>query len=364
MYLELVIDDLKNKVHGKLKTATSVIVAVAYFRPDNETLNILMKIPEVKIIVSKEFDKSDPYKLEHISKNQRNHTSKCIPIFPNRLHAKVIYGEDKNGKSFAFLGSANITSDGLSQNREATILLDSSVAEDNLALQDISMWLKGLYRESSNISYDEAKKIHDNALHFGRGKSVDYTSIQTWVIKTRDGQEPNANDYWSKFRSEKVIALGWGGSLKIDPRSKTYDELRNIVYKEYETSSSKAGRISTQIKQFTGQENGININDTVWIIGSFTPNQKHPVNIYGVAKVTGELECDWGSSWWNYKRKAKIFPIEQRLDIEIAKRCFISPSNAKEYFNAMQETLYHVHNDSFERLSGEIFKQHGVSVNL
>ncbi|AQU02724.1 hypothetical protein B1773_01295 [Dehalococcoides mccartyi] len=59
--MELIFNDLRNRVHTKLATASSVIIAVAYFRPDNETLDILEKIPEVKIIVSKEFDKSEAY---------------------------------------------------------------------------------------------------------------------------------------------------------------------------------------------------------------------------------------------------------------------------------------------------------------
>ena len=152
--------------------------------------------------------------------------------------------------------------------------------------------------------------------------------------------------------------------MKIDPRSKSHEELRSIIQKKDAYIPTKAGRISKEILQFAGQEDGIKINDIIWIIGSFVPNQNHPVHIYGVAKVTGELQCDWGSSWWKYKREAKIFPIERDLDIRTAKTCFIKSGEGNESFGAMGETLYRVNNDSFERLNTEIHKQHGITINL
>lgn len=354
--MEIIFEDLESKVHQRLKTASSVTIAVAYFRPDQETIKILRKVPELKIIVSKEFDKSDPYKLEEITLNQENHNAKCIPVFPNRLHAKVIYGKDQDGNSFVFMGSANLTSDGLSQNREATTMFDSDVKNDKGILQDIASWLKDLYHESFNIDYVEAKKIFDSTPHHSiGGKSPTVMPYRNWVIKTRDGRERKANDYWNKFRAEEVIALGWGGGLKIDPRSITREELRTIIQKDGH-HPTKAGRISKEIMQFAGQDNGIQVNDIVWIIGSFAANQNKPVFIYGVAKVEEELKCHWESKWWNYKREAKIFPIERALKIEQARKCF-----AKD---AMTETLYLVYNDSFERLCAEIHKEHGIVVNL
>lgn len=355
--MEIIFENLMGKMHEKLKMASSVTIAVAYFRPDEETLKILKKAPEVKIIVSKEFDKSDPYKLEEITLSQEKHEAKCIPVFPNRLHAKVIYGENKDGKSFVFIGSANLTSDGLSQNREATIMFDSGIEDDKGILRDISGWLKELYNGVFNIDYVEAKRIFNSAPHHSiGGKPSKVVSNHNWTIKTRDGREPEADNYWNIFRAEGVIALGWGGGLKIDPRGITHEELRTIIEKRYKLIPTKAGRISKEIMQFAGQENGIQINDIIWIIGSFLPNQKQPIDIYGVAKVTGELQCDWESPWWNYKRAAKIFPIEHSIDIQQARKCFAK--------GAMTETLYPVHNDSFEKLCTEIHKEHGIVINL
>ena len=340
-------------------------IAIAYFRPDAETLRILKNAPKVRIIVSKEFDKSDPYKLEELTTGDKQHIAKCISVFPNRLHAKIIYGENESGHSFAFLGSANLTSDGISQNREASVIFDSINEDDKDALRNISIWLENIFNESSNIDFVEAKKVFDNRLYSSLArKSSSVASNHNWTIKTRDGQDPEAADYWNKFLAEEVIALGWGGGLKIDPRTVTALKLRQIIQNKYGYISSKAGRIVKEIMQFSGLQEGIQTNDAVWIIGSFTPNQKHPVNIYGVAKVTGELYPDWGSSWWNFKRSVKIFPIERDLDINIVKSCFMKPDKDKKYFKAMGETLYEVHNDSFERLRVEIHKQHGIAINL
>lgn len=363
--MEVIFKDLKSKIHQKIKTASSVTIAIAYFRPDAETLEILSKVPKVRIIVSKEFDKSDPYKLEELTTGDKQHKAKCIPVFPNRLHAKIIFGENEGGHSFAFLGSANLTSDGISQNREASVIFDSDNENDKYGLRNISTWLENLFDESSDIDFVEAKKVFDNRLYYSLGrKSSSVASNHNWTIKTRDGQDPKADDYWNKFLAEEVIALGWGGELKIDPRTVTDLKLRQIIQKKYGHIPSKAGRIVKEIMQFSGLQDGIQTNDVVWIIGSFTPNQKHPVNIYGVAKVTGELYPDWKSSWWNFKRSAKILPIERDLDIDIVKTCFMKPGKENKYFRAMGETLYEVHNDSFERLRVEIHKQHGITIEL
>jgi len=363
--MEVIFKDLKNRIYQKIKEASSVTAAIAYFRPDVETLRILNQVPKVKVIVSKEFDKSDPYKLEELTTGDNQHRVKCIPVFPNRLHAKIIFGENESGNSFAFLGSANLTSDGLSQNREASVMFDSDIGGDKAELRNISTWLGDLFDKSFNINFVEAKKIFDNRQRnsFGSNPSS-VTSNHNWTIKTRDGQDPEANDYWSKFLAEKVIALGWGGELKIDPRTVTDLRLRQIIQNKYGYIPSKSGRIAKEIMRFSGQQNGIQINDIVWIIGSFTPNQKHPVNIYGVGKITGELQPDWRSAWWNFKRSAEIFPIERDLDIDTVKTCFIKPGKGKKYFSAMGETLYRMHNDSFERLRDEIYEQHGITINL
>jgi hypothetical protein len=179
---------------------------------------------------------------------------------------------------------------------------------------------------------------------------------QHWTIKTRDGREKGADDYWNKFRAEGVIALGWGGRLKIDPRNVTHEELRAKIQTQYGYPSNKAGRISKEIMQFAGRENGLKTNDIVWIIGSFATTQIKPIYVYSVAEVIGELQCNWKSRWWNFKREAKIFPIERPLDIEQARKCF--------GMDAMVETLYSVPASSFERLRDELHRRQGIVISL
>lgn len=351
--MEVVLRDLESKVHEKLRAAFSVTIAVAYFRPDDKTLDILKKIPRLRIIVSNEFDKSDPYKLEEASEQ-----SKCIPVFPNRLHAKVIYGESKEGDAFAFVGSANLTPGGLTNNQEACVIFDSRDGDDKGALGHISGWLETLYKEGKPVDFQDAKKIFDNASYHPSGKKEKSTieAKRHWTIKTRDGREKGAKDYWNKFRSERVIALGWGNELKIDPREVNHGELRARIQTRYGCPSNKAGRISTEIMQFAGLEDGLKTDDVVWVIGSFATTQIKPIYVYGIALVGGELQCDWKSGWWNFKRGAKIFPIERPLDIEEARKCF--------GMKAMVETLYSVPANSFEKLCNALHRKHGISINL
>ena len=138
--MRIIFNNIEGEIHERLKRAHSVTIAVAYFRPDKKTLDILRKIPKLMIIISNEFDKSDPYKLEKVSRDPR-----IIPIFPNRLHAKVIYGEYNDGSAFAFLGSSNLTPGGLSINKEACVMFDTTTGDDNNLLVYISNWLKQLY---------------------------------------------------------------------------------------------------------------------------------------------------------------------------------------------------------------------------
>jgi hypothetical protein len=78
--MDIMFQGLESKVHDKLKTVSSVIIAVAYFRPDLETIKVPKKVPRVRIIVSKEFDKSDPYKLEEISLNNLSNEKMCTHL--------------------------------------------------------------------------------------------------------------------------------------------------------------------------------------------------------------------------------------------------------------------------------------------
>jgi hypothetical protein len=108
--------------------------------------------------------------------------------------------------------------------------------------------------------------------------------------------------------------------------------------------------------RFAGREDGLKPNDVVWIIGSFSTTQIRPVHVYGVARVEGELQCDWESGWWSFKRKARIFPVQRALDIEEARRCF--------GMKAMVETLYSVPASSFEKLCNALHMKHGIVINV
>jgi len=351
--MDIVLGDLKSKVCKKLRLASSVTIAMAYFRPDDDILRILKRIPHLRVIVSDEFDKSDPYRLEEASSE-----SKCVPVFPNRLHAKVIYGEDERGNAFAFVGSANLTRGGLSSNQEACIILSSEQGDAKAALACISKWLDRLYQKGNQVQFDEAKRIFDNAPRFAHSIEREFATGagKNWAIKARDGREKEALAYWDKFRAEGVIALGWGKELKIDPHQLTPDELRAAVQRKYGYGPQKAGRIAREIRQFAGLDDGMKSNDIVWVIGEFAGNQKRPVPIFGVARVAGEFEWDKGSRWWVFKRPADITPIEREIDIAQARRCFDK--------DAMIETLYSVSSNSSEKLRKELHRTHGIVMNI
>ena len=78
-------------------------------------------------MISEEFTINDPQKLEQLS----TAVKRSVPpdSKDGKLHAKVLLADMPDGSSWALIGSANLTEQGLFFNQEACIALSSSEPE-------------------------------------------------------------------------------------------------------------------------------------------------------------------------------------------------------------------------------------------
>jgi len=329
---------LKPKWRNNAKEA---IIATCYLKPSS-AIESLMRIPELKIIYSQEYQITDPESLRKLVSNGAE--VRYVPINdPNgRLHAKVYHCILKNGSRFAFVGSANLTYEGFFKNQEAGVFFDSQNRVDLAIIKRISEWLRDLWRKYEGNAFDESEykrakrqhemakrplasgKIHPWKLNTKSQWGRDWRKIRYWVLKTTD--VPTGDNYWKNFVKEKVIAIGWsldsGGAKK---------------FMEF------------------------NIGDIVLICNGYRPNTRDdtPIRIKGVARVLGEAYKDENSSWWKDggKRKATIREIDKEVEKGLMAD-YLHRGSLATASHKVDRPEY------FERLAIKLYEEHGVKIDV
>jgi hypothetical protein len=131
---------------------------------------------------------------------------------------------------------------------------------------------------------------------------------QYWAIKTTEGG-PGNRDHWEDFKREQVIAVGW--DIRKDPAEfgSHQEYLECLERNNYDWDIRTAAR--TIYKFAHDWQKG----DLAIICIGYPPNQVKDVYLYGLAKV-GDYFFDQ-YSWWSFKRKAKIWPIERHIPLTI-----------------------------------------------
>lgn len=330
----------KINIETKLRNTSEAIIAVCYLKPDSTAMESLKRVPELKLIYSQEYQITDPEALWQLVSNGAE--VRYVPIDdPNgRLHAKVYYAIRKDGSQFAFIGSANLTYDGLFRNQEAGVLFDSREQGDLATIKKISEWLTGLWeKHDGNIfdrsEYKRAKRQHEMAKRLLPSGKIhpwkentkskwgkDWGEIRYWVLKTRDGY--GGADYWDCFLKEKVIAIGW-----------PLNSGRARMFREF------------------------NIGDIVLVCNGYPPNTRDDtcILIRGVARVLGGAYKDDGSKWWKGKRKAVI----RVIDAEVEKGLM-----AEYLHRASLPVATHKIDrpDYFEKLAIKLYEEYGVKIDV
>ena len=76
-------DKIGDRLCAELRKAKSIFIAAAYFLPSDAVLNLMSKVPDLKIIVSEEFNINNPDKLKPLTNRGR---VRCIPTSPAYTH--------------------------------------------------------------------------------------------------------------------------------------------------------------------------------------------------------------------------------------------------------------------------------------
>lgn len=188
--------------------------------------------------------------------------------------------------------------------------------------------------------------------------------ILCWALKTRDLTEPQRPcDYWNRFLSEDVIAIGWP-AIDVRPDEVSPKELANNIINTHRNehgesaySRQLAKRIAYKIQSFAY----ISIGDKILICQGYAPNQKPEtqVRLYGVARVDHPFYVDQNSNWWKFKHKATILSFgEDGLNVE---KGLLVRTLGK---GSLMEALHQIDCEKFERLLEYLHRTFGVNFNL
>ncbi len=141
--------DVGRAVTAALSQATRIRIASAFFCPGTDTLALLNAAKNLTLVISEEFTINDPQKLEQLS----TAVKRSVPpdSKDGKLHAKVLLADMPDGSSWALIGSANLTEQGLFFNQEACIALSSSEPEDRTVIGEAQSWFAALLARSQPI---------------------------------------------------------------------------------------------------------------------------------------------------------------------------------------------------------------------
>lgn len=283
-----------DEVRDALTGAREVAIAVAYFRPDDQTMGLLRKARSLKLIVSEEFTVTNPHQLRQLSQGSVHSVPTDDPH--GKLHSKVIVIRRKDGSRWAYVGSANMTNQGMFSNQEAGVVLDPIA--DAAAFGVMQQWFTQLWARSSRPDLVAACEIFDNQAHYQLVRRPTGTTTVTpgyYVLKTTEGD--NGPNHWLDFVREGVVAIGWT-NVRRDPLRMTNPQLDVVV-------GPAARRL---IRHFQNMPN----DSLALICRGYAPNQRSRVHVYGIARVTGPFYMDPRPRWnWRFKRSAVIQPIYQ-----------------------------------------------------
>jgi hypothetical protein len=347
----------------EIEEAISVDIASAYFSPGEEEMSVLKGVPELRIYVSNEFDVSDPRKLELLSQEA---SVECIPVDSEggRFHAKVLLCRKEDGSKVAFVGSANFTGSGLFRNHEACVRLDTKDGEGE-AIEDLSDWISELDGLSARPDRDRARSVHESSRQRRKAGAPDSSlsgslskedaskedASNFWVLKTRSGN--TWEDYWLKFKSEEVVAIGWE-ELTLNPTKSTKEEIARQLSEVYtDEEVGRPTRAAGLIRKFVDQwEEG----DLVLLCRGFPGNASGDVFFYGYARVEGDFFLDRADSQRKFKRPATI----QAVEVGLPKELYVQALDR----GSLMETMHEVTEEQFCSFSDRLESRLGVPIKV
>lgn len=345
--MKLLHKNIGNEVVESIGNAEDVTIASAYFHPLENEIELLENVPNLKIFVLEEFRISNPNILERLSKKA---SVKYISTSPKegKFHAKVIYCRNRNNYKTVFVGSANFTNSGLFLNHEVVtkVSTNKNKCENNFIIET-EKWIESLEALGYKPNWKLAKSIYEEQ----RTKKVTiknakFPDRQHWVLKTHAGHD--GKDYWAKFKSESVVAIGWE-SLTINPSFSSLQEIKNEVNKFYPDKKRATGKIYEFSHDWTK-------GDLVILCKGYPPNSSSDVFLYGFARIEDTFKFDSSSGWWKFKYPAAIQIVEEFLP----KNIFTTSLNR----DSLLETLHNLDKKEFNQFCETVEKTIGINVEV
>jgi hypothetical protein len=208
-----------NLIQNRLGQSQKAIIAVYCFSPGPETLDSLLKIPDLTIVYARDdYAITNPETLRNLKDKDKKLF--WVPDEDGKLHAKVYYGKRNDNSEYALVCSANMTQDGFDKNQEAGIMFDTSKNKEDLGkIVEIRNYLEGLIRTYHNntftsTEYRYAKELRSHAKNASKNSEKKIKELKKrekdrrcWIIKT--GSRPQKEFFHEQFIKYDVIAHGF-----------------------------------------------------------------------------------------------------------------------------------------------------------
>lgn len=344
---------------ARLAESVDVDIAVAFFFPDQRTLDALSRVPHLRLTVSNEFDINDAVSFASLYPKAE---LRYVEPENGRLHSKVFRGTRADGSIWAIVGSANLTRPGLFEHQEACVILDSRESADGPALASIATWAAGIASESEPV--DETFLLRAKEIRRHRGRYV-LTKRETqstppanyWALKTSPGS--GTASMWPNFLAEDVIAIGWG-DLPIDPRTATLNELAEAIQTAYDDRKREgsAEQGARMVSHFKDMQDG----DLVIVCRGYPPpraddvGEPPDVHLYGFARVEGGFDWDLESTWFQNKRAAAL----QNVDQPVLRSVFTDGLG----LGSLRQTIHKLDRSQFESFVKILAERTGIALQL
>jgi len=176
------------------------------------------------------------------------------------------------------------------------------------------------------------------------------STIRHWVLKTREGR--GGRDYWNRFLSDGVIAIGWN-DIDVSPDEVGHRELLDSLMRAYRYSEREATIAANTIRKFIN----IGIGDKILLCQGYAPIQYREVHIYGVALVDKPFRDDRNSDWWRFDHKANIQSLGAH-GVNVPKDLLVRTLHRE----SLLMTLHEIGKEGFEQLLAEIHQRYRLNV--
>lgn len=309
--MEFVATDLRDRLLRELSAASQADIAVAYFCPEPVTLAALQEVPQLRLLVSNNFQINNPDSLEALHQNGKWVRAISPEGHGGNLHAKVYLVTRRDHSCWAMVGSANLTRSGLTSNQEACIILDSKDPADAVQLKAIRSWIDVLCSQNlPEIDYELVRMVYrsQNRQHFTSSPPPLGTGY--WALKPGESGE-----FWQNWLAENVVSIGW---RQLPDTSHMSRADADAAYRAARPEDSD-GRVNTNVPQILNFTQNMQHDQLVFICGRYDSvgPADRDVYIYGVARtINVNAQCyyfDTESTWHRCKRHAHIQRIEQSL---------------------------------------------------